>query len=264
VTLFGWPLIYTLFVWWFSTGVILYLNGLPAWTFKWTMAGATALLVFALFGLHTTRTDLSVSGAYLAFSYSVLVWAWQEVAFLLGYVTGPRRTECPPDAAGRRRFTLALRTVLHHELALITLAIVVVAVTWNGQNLTGLWTFLTLWIMRQSAKLNIFLGARNLSESFLPAHLRYLKSYFLRRRMNPLFPVSVVVAVLLAGLLWDTALQPSASSFQAVSFTLVATLMSLAVLEHLFMMLPFPPEALWRWAMRKPVEAAWQPAPTVK
>ena len=25
----GWPALYTLLLWWFSTGVILYLNGLP-------------------------------------------------------------------------------------------------------------------------------------------------------------------------------------------------------------------------------------------
>jgi putative photosynthetic complex assembly protein 2 len=262
--MFGWPLIYTLFVWWFSTGVILYLNGLARWTFRWTMTGATVLLALSLVGLSSSKADTSVGGAYVAFTCSVLVWAWQEVAFLLGYVTGPHRKACPPGTTGRLRFLLALRTVLHHELALVALAGIVVALTWGGSNLTGLWTFLTLWLMRQSAKLNIFLGARNLSESFLPSHLQYMQSYFLRRRMNPLFPVSVFVALLLASLLWSTALHVQASSFQAVSFTLVATLMSLAVLEHLFMMLPVSAEALWRWAMRKPVETVWRPAPIVK
>ena len=36
--------------------------------------------------------------------------------------------------------------------------------------------------MRQSAKLNVFLGVRNLSEEFLPQHLHYLQSYFTRSR----------------------------------------------------------------------------------
>ncbi len=31
-----------------------------------------------------------------------------------------------------------------------------------------------LWAMRQSAKLNLFLGVRNLSDELLPPHLRYL------------------------------------------------------------------------------------------
>ncbi len=45
-------LLYTVFVWWFSTGIILYLNGLPRHTFKWTMSGATAMLLAALYALQ--------------------------------------------------------------------------------------------------------------------------------------------------------------------------------------------------------------------
>jgi putative photosynthetic complex assembly protein 2 len=260
----GWPFIYTIFVWWFSTGAILYLDSLPRRTFKWTMAGATILLAFALAGLALTKDGTRITDAYLAFSCSLLVWAWQEVAFLLGYITGPRRTACPVGAIGWRRAKFAVSAVLHHELALIVLAAAVVMLTWQGENLTGLWTFLTLWLMRQSAKLNIFLGARNLSESFLPPHLQYLQTYFARKSMNPLFPVSVVVATTLATLTWQASFRNQIGGFEAASLTFVATLVSLAILEHWFMMLPFPPETLWRWAMRKPVEAQWRPAPIVK
>ena len=42
------PVLYTLFAWWFSTGVILYLVGLPRATHKWTMAATTLLLAVAL------------------------------------------------------------------------------------------------------------------------------------------------------------------------------------------------------------------------
>jgi putative photosynthetic complex assembly protein 2 len=83
------PIAYTLFAWWFSTGVLLYLNGLPRHTHRWTMLGATVLLGIALVGLVATRDDTRVTGAYLAFTCTLMVWAWQEVAFLLGYVTGP-------------------------------------------------------------------------------------------------------------------------------------------------------------------------------
>ena len=50
------------------------------------------------------------------------------------------------------------------------------ALTRDGANQVGLWTFVILWAMRQSAKLNVFLGVRNLSEEFLPEHLRYLET----------------------------------------------------------------------------------------
>ena len=44
------------------------------------------------------------------------------MSFLMGYVTGPRRSPCPDDAQGWRRFGLALQTVLYHELAIAVAA----------------------------------------------------------------------------------------------------------------------------------------------
>ena len=244
------PIAYTLFVWWFSTGVILYLNGLPRSTHPWTMLGATGLLGIALVGLAATRDDTRVTGAYLAFTCTLLVWAWQEVAFLLGYVTGPRRTPCPAGSAGWRRAGYALQTLLHHELALIVLALAVLAATWGGTNPTGVATFLIFWVMRQSAKLNVFLGVRNCSEDFLPAHLKYLQTYFRHAPMNALFPVSVIGASWLAVLLWQAAAAHGVSAFEATALTFSGTLLSLAILEHGFMVLPLPSQALWKWGLR--------------
>ena len=58
---------------------------------------------------------------------------------------------------------------------------VVVAVTWGGANQVGTWTFLLLWWMHQSARLNVFLGVRNLNEEFLPDHLSFLRSFLNQR-----------------------------------------------------------------------------------
>ncbi|MDM0113804.1 putative photosynthetic complex assembly protein PuhE [Variovorax sp. J22R133] len=244
------PILYTLFVWWFSTGVILYLNGLPRWTFNWTMGAATLLLAMALLGLYTTRNDTRITGSYLAFTFALVVWGWQEVAFLLGFVTGPRRTPCPPGARRWRRAGFALQALLHHEFALIVLAVCVGLLTWNGSNPTGLFTFAILWVMRQSAKLNVFLGVRNLNEDFLPAHLKYLQTYFRRKPMNSLFPVSIMVSTWLAVLLWQGATAEAVSAFDATALTFAGTLMSLAILEHWFLVLPLPSEQLWTWGLR--------------
>ena len=252
------PIAYTLFAWWFSTGVILYLNGLPKRTHPWTMLGATVLLGVALVGLGASRDDTRVTGAYLAFTSTLLVWAWQEVAFLLGYVTGPRRTPCPAGATGWRRAGFALQTLLHHELALIVLGLAVVAITWGGANPTGVSTFMIFWVMRQSAKLNIFLGVRNCSENFLPRHLKYLQSYFRQAPMNALFPVSVIASSWLAVLLWQAATAHGVTAFEATALTFSGTLLSLAILEHWFMVLPLPSQALWNWGLRS--RAAEPPA----
>ncbi len=244
------PVLFTLFLWWFSTGVILYLDGLPRRTFRWSLLGATVLLAVALYGLAVTRSDTSVTGAYLAFTFGVLAWGWQEVSFLMGFVTGPRRTPCIDGCSGWRHFGHAIQAILYHELALIASALAVIAVTWNGANQVGAWTFLILWGMRESAKLNLFLGVRNLSEEFLPEHLQYLKGFFTKKPMNLLFPVSITVSTVIAALLVQAAAHPAAGDFQATGLTFLATLMTLAILEHWFLVLPLPTAALWRWGMR--------------
>ncbi len=249
-----WPVLFALLIWWLSTGFILYLDGLPRSTFPATMTMATITLGAALWGLVGTRADTGASGGYCAFTCALLVWAWQEIAFLLGIVTGPRREPCPPGVQGRQRTWLAFQTVLHHELALVVLAAAVWFAVGDGENRIGLWTFLALWIMRQSAKLNLFLGARNLSEAFLPPHLRYLHSYFRRRPMNALFPVSITVTSAAAWWVWQQALD--AAAMQAPGLALVGTLLALGALEHAMLVLPLPPEALWKWGLRSREAAA--------
>jgi len=246
---YGLPALFTLLIWWFSTGLIIYLDGLRRETFRWTMLGATTLLLAGLFGLHALAWDLSPSGAWLGFVCGLLCWAWIEIAFLTGLVTGPRRTAIPPGLRGWARLRGALAAILWHELAIIALAAALVALTWGAPNQIGTWTFLAFWAMRQSAKLNLYLGVRNLSENFLPDHLRYLESFFSRRPMNWLFPFSIVVGVLACVLLALAALSPDATRHEAVGFTLLATLVALGLLEHIFMVLPVSADLLWRWGL---------------
>lgn len=244
------PVLFTIFVWWFSTGAILWLGRLPRASFRWIMLGSTGVLGFALVGLAISAAQTTVASAYCAFTCAVLVWGWQEIAFLLGYVTGARRTECPADSRGWRRAWHAVEAILHHELALVVLALLVFAASWNQPNQTGWWTYLVLWSMRLSAKMNLFLGVRNLSENFLPAHLAYLQSYFSRRAFNWLMPVSLIGATAVAVPLWTAVAVQSADGFAATSLCLIAGLLTLAVIEHLFMVAPIPTSWLWKWGMR--------------
>jgi putative photosynthetic complex assembly protein 2 len=242
--------LYVLFVWWFSTGAVLYVVGLPRRSFRWTLLTASGLLAAALHLLAATAEEASVAGAYVAFTAAILVWAWQEVAFLTGFVTGSRRSACPPGATGWRRAFYAFQAIAHHEVALVVLGAAVVAVTWGGANQVGVWTFAALWTMRLSSKLNLFLGVRNLNAEFLPSHLRYIGSYFTRRSMNPLYPVSVVFATAAGVLLGWWSFAPSATRFEATALALLAALIALAVVEHWLMMLPLHAVKLWKWGLR--------------
>jgi putative photosynthetic complex assembly protein 2 len=246
--LYALPALYALFIWWFSTGVIMYLDGLPRKTFKWSILGATILMVFSLWGVYASRNDASIVGAYCAFTCGLLAWGWHEMSLYMGVVTGPRREGCPEGATTGRRFHYALMATLHHELAILVSAAVILAVTWGGANQVGTWTFMILWGMRQSAKLNVFLGVRNLNEQFLPKHLRYLGSYLVQKPMNLLFPLSVTVSSVISGLLVSAA--STADGFTAVALTFLATMMILANLEHWFLVLPIPVEKLWNWSLK--------------
>lgn len=256
------PVLVALLAWWLATGAILYLDGRPRSTYRYSLAAASLLALVALAALYLTRDDTTVEGAYAAFAAGLMIWAWQEMAFLMGFVTGPRKQACAPGCRGWRHFLHGVHALLHHELALLAGGALVIALTWGGANLVGLWTYVALWVMRQSAKLNLFLGVRNLGESLMPEHLHYLKGYFRRRPMNPLLPFSVLLSGGLALLLTVTALAPEATPFEATAQLLLATLLALAAIEHLFLVLPVPLDALWQWAMRaRQPDAAVPPAP---
>lgn len=241
--------VFAVFIWWFSTGVVLLLNGLHRRARRRSLALSTLLALLALWALQHSAQQLSVANVYCAFTSALLVWGWHELSFLTGWVTGPRTSAQDVGAQGWQRFGQALRAVLWHELALVAVGGLIVALTWGAPNPVGTWTFLVLWVMRISAKFNLFLGVRNLSEALLPPHLSYLQSFFKRRAMNPLLPLSVLAGgAVLAALVWH-AQQPAVDAVGALGLTLVGTMLALAILEHLMLVLPLDPTALWHWAL---------------
>ncbi|MEM6733787.1 MAG: putative photosynthetic complex assembly protein PuhE, partial [Myxococcota bacterium] len=246
-------------LWWFSTGAILYVNGLSPWTHRWSLFLATVLGGLAFWGIVALADVASPAAAYLSFVFALAVWGWHEMTFLLGLVTGPVRTPCPPQASGARRFWLATGSVIYHELALAVTLIVIASATWGQPNRVALWTFLVLWVMRLSAKFNLYLGVRNVTEEHIPEHMRYLSSYFGSADRNPLMPASVFAAV--GALVWlaSIAIAVRESPFEATRTMLVATLLALALLEHIFLALPVKDAVLWQWAVEDPKESNVQP-----
>jgi putative photosynthetic complex assembly protein 2 len=246
---FGAPALYAILIWWFTTGVILFLDGLPRTSFRWSMAAATIVLLEAAHALHLSAADASVRGAYIAFCAAILVWGWLEMSFLMGFITGPRKQACEERCSGWRHFAHATQAIIYNEIATLLGAAAVFGATYHAPNRVALWTYLILWAMRLSAKLNLFLGVPNLGEKFLPEHLQYLKGFFRKRPMNFLFPFSVTGATLVTALLVQKFLGAS-DAFQSTSFALESSLLALAALEHWFMVLPLPSERLWNWAFK--------------
>lgn len=249
------PVAFALFVWWFSTGVIIFLDNLPQRTFRWSMLGITLLAGLSFNRLGAISDDVSVHGAYAGFVVALTVWGWQEMSFLMGVVTGPRKVACAADCGGLRHFGHGVQVVIYHELAILAGAAGIAALSWGGANQVAFNVYAILWGMRISAKLCLFLGVRNVSERFLPPHLAYLGGFFRRSPMNALLPVSVSVGIVLSVLLIQRG-AAGGTEFERLSATLLATMMVLGVIEHWFLVIPVPFEALWNWylqARQKPL-----------
>jgi putative photosynthetic complex assembly protein 2 len=240
--------VYALFVWWFSTGVVLMFVLRRGAFVAAGLVGAALLCPASLYALARSGTDSSVAGAYVAFTAAILLWGTQELAFLAGALTGPRPRPCPADARGARRAAYAIAAILYHEISLILAGVATMVATWGAPNQVGALTFLILWVMRLSAKLNLFLGVPVLNDEIMPDHLTFLRSYFRRGPVNALFPLVMVVSVLATGALVDAVLAPGAGAATQVGSTLLAALLALAILEHGFMVVPLPVDALWRWS----------------
>lgn len=243
------PIAYALFVWWFSTGLIIYLDGLPRRTFRWSILGASLLFAGSLVGLRSSAGETTVAAAYAGFTCGLLAWGWQEITFYMNVVTGPRKQACEEGCSGWRHFGHAVLASLWHELSILGSLAVVVALSWGQPNQVGMWTYVVLMGMHQSAKLNVLLGVPNLSEEFVPEHLAFLRSFLTRKPMNLLFPVSVTVStVVLVGMV-TRAMQAVPGSFEHAAALFIAALMTLALLEHWFLVLPLPVNALWAWSL---------------
>ncbi len=231
-------------------GVVLYLDGLPRTTFRYSLAGAGAIAVAALAGVVMSSDSIDVGNAYVAFTCGLTLWGWLEMSYFMGLITGPWQAPCPPQLRGWPRFALALRTSLYHEVLVVLVGCALLAYTRNSPNQLAAWTFAVLWLMRWSSKLNVFLGVPNLNEEFLPDTLDYLKSFMIKKPMNLLFPLSITLATVLSVELLAAALVAPAQSFEATAYGLLAALMLLGLLEHWFLVLPLEDAALWRWALQ--------------
>lgn len=238
--------------WFVATGIVLWLDRRPVETYGASLMAATALAGIATAVILVTAEMGGAGAAWAGFFAALVLWGWHEMSFLMGLVTGPRRTACPADARGWRRFRFATAVLIHHEIALAVTALLLFLVTWGQPNQVAPLTFLLLFAMRLSTKLNIFVGVPHMASDMLPAHLDYMKSYFgPKARRNWLMPLSLLLVGGLALLLANGAATAAPGSAEAATLVILFTLTLLAFVEHLFLILPFRESALWGWAMNQ-------------
>jgi putative photosynthetic complex assembly protein 2 len=87
---------FVIFVWWISTTVILALTRKSSrLNIVSTMILATVVLILGFFVLIHSSKSIDVFSAYFGFVSILMIWAWQETAFLVGWITGNRKSDCP-------------------------------------------------------------------------------------------------------------------------------------------------------------------------
>ena len=244
----AYPLLFALLMWFIGTATVVWLDSRPRESFANSLKTVGVIAIGAMALVWARADDASATGAYLGFAAAIAIWGWHEMSFLMGAVAGPNKEPCPPRASGWRRFKAATATVIHHELAIAATAILLFALTWGEPNQAAPLTFLLLFVLRLSAKFNLYLGVPNLSDEVFPEHLAYLKSYFRTARLNALFPFSIALGAAIVAWGWIAGHATPIDGGAAVTALLIAGLAALGVVEHLFLVLPMRDAKMWSWA----------------
>ncbi len=249
------PIGFAVFAWWIGTGLVFIAERAVRGRAVAALALILATGALSIGGVLQSSVGTGPGAAYLGFASSIGLWGALELSFLTGLVTGPRQQPCVPDCRGWRHFGHAVMALLYHELALLLCGLAVAAICWNQPNPAAACTYTLLWVMRESAKLNLFLGVRNTAVELLPQRLVHLGSYFGKRRANALLPLSIAAAALADGALIRHAISTVATPQEAITGLLLAALLALAIVEHIVLVLPIRPDALWTWATRRNASA---------
>lgn len=237
------PILVVIVAWWLGTGLVLYLQQTivkvrtPLFVTLITVSAASlCAMVFTAQGSQPWQS-------YLGFVAAICLWGCIELSYYTGLIGGVHQRECPDNCSTGKRFRLALGASIWHEVSVLFVGGIVLTLLLNTENPVGLYSFLVLWLMRWSAKLNLFFGVPNFNTDWFPKRLAYAHSYIRRAPVTLFFPISVLSATLVAVDLISRTMASEGS--EALITLLPGVLLSLAILEHLFMALPIADSELW-------------------
>jgi putative photosynthetic complex assembly protein 2 len=257
------PFLTVIAAWWVGTGVVLYLQQrLDGPRIALTVC-LSLISLGSLLLLKLASQGPAAWHSYAGLLSAIGLWGCLELSYYCGLIGGTHKRPCPSSCDNRTRFRLALGASLWHEISILGAGILVCVLLWNSANPTGLYCFLVLWLMRWSAKLNLFFGVPNFSTDWFPERLAHVHSYIRRAPVSSFFPLSVGLATLVAWQLLAPTLMPALTGAgngtspagslgvnapegdDLLPAVLPGVLLLLAILEHLFMALPIADTALW-------------------
>jgi putative photosynthetic complex assembly protein 2 len=255
------PSLIALISWWFGTGIILLLVRLPKEWFSSARFFWSLISVPALFFSFQSMQENSTSNAYFGFISTIVLWGWHELAFLTGWITGSRKISLDSGLSFLNRFKQSVQVIWHHELALFLNLLLLAAMQVGNPNHTSVCTFGLLWLMRLSSKLNLFFGVPQVGEKYLPTQLVYMGSYFRKQAVGLFFYFSMSISVVAwLALVWQAHEGQVAIT---IHWVLLASLLGLAIIEHILMMIPLSLERVWGWALKNSDTQLGSETPTI-
>lgn len=245
--------LFAIFIWWFSTGMILLAvrKADRSGRHIQTVLAGLPLVLGGAWAVGASLTETNVTGVYLGFLGALAIWGWIELAFLAGVITGPMKDDCLPGLQGQARFFRAFATLAHHELLLTLGLLALVYASSGAPNQMAIATYMVLFLARILAKLNLFYGVPRINTEFVPDRLAHIKSYFRRGPVTYAFPVAITILTVLLAVCAER-LWTAGSDVTVMGFTLLTALTALALLEHWLMVVPLPDAKLWRWMLPAP------------
>ena len=240
----------TLSLWWLFTGLTL-ISVHQSPPVKNLLFGlSTGVAIVCLSAVPYVGGDTSTFAVSVGFLLALLIWAWLELMFLMGVVTGPNTSSAPPGLGLGQKFKMALATMIYHEV--IVISVIGLTLFLGGSqpaNQIVFFVLLLLWLMRCSTKLNLFFGVRHFNSSWLPERHKHVASYISVGKNSALMAPSASLAAICSMLLFALGFAADESPV-ALNLFLLAWVAALAAVEHVFLMYRVGEEALWRWAVK--------------
>ncbi|MDB3936330.1 putative photosynthetic complex assembly protein PuhE, partial [Granulosicoccus sp.] len=237
------PILFVIITWWVGTGVVLYLQQRISRVRTGLIVTLAMVSVASLFALLHGSSGTEAWQSYLGFMAAISLWGCIELTYYTGLIGGVHKRSCPDNCNTGKRFRLALGASIWHEVSVLFAGALVLTLLYDASNTAGLYSFMVLWLMRWSAKLNLFFGMPNFNTDWFPKRLAYAHSYIRRSPVTWFFPLSMLIASFVAANLLSAALaHPPEHSLMMI---LPGMLILLAILEHVFMALPIADSKMW-------------------
>ncbi|MCS6841249.1 MAG: DUF3623 family protein [Roseiflexus sp.] len=216
---------------------------LSSGAFSWAFGLATVGVVGALVGLALTCNDQSPRGVYLAHLCATCVWVWMEI--------GCRAFAAP----GVRRLGFARRSPLWQEVMWIVPAVGIVALTRDGANQWGVWTFAIYWGGHLALRMTAYAAAHTRDGGPLIWPPWFAVDLPPAQVLSAIFPLSVSAATAASVWLIADALEYGLETAQGVGSTLIAV-QAMVVCAALW--LDVLPVDVWIWRVAQILFSAQQ------